>query len=98
MKVAATRKARRIAKEAVEAEKLETLPWEKIKVQVAFYFKDKRRRDQRNFESMLKATYDGLVDAGLVVDDDYEHMKHEESTFAVDKINPRIEILIERKD
>ncbi|MFA5378842.1 MAG: hypothetical protein WC455_24025 [Dehalococcoidia bacterium] len=63
---------------------------------LAFYCKDKRRRDEGNFQSMLKATYDGLVDSGLCDDDDSLHMHKCPPRFMVDKQHPRVELLIER--
>ena len=35
-----------------------------------FYFKDNRRRDKDNFDAMTKAVSDGMVDSGLLLDDD----------------------------
>lgn len=39
-------------------------------VVLTFYFKDKRRRDADNYQKMI---LDGLVAAGIIVDDDFEH-------------------------
>ena len=39
-------------------------------VQAAFWHKQTRRRDDVNHLAMLKPAYDGLVEAGLLVDDD----------------------------
>lgn len=36
--------------------------------------KDRRRRDAHNLYPMVKACVDGLVDAGVVPDDDTEHV------------------------
>jgi len=96
MKAAAAKKCRRLAKEAVEAEQLEDIPWEFAEVKPTYYHKDKRRRDEDNFQGMLKATYDGLVDAGLVSDDDSLHMHKHVPRFELDKANPRVELLVER--
>jgi Holliday junction resolvase RusA-like endonuclease len=97
MKAAAAKKSRKLAKEAVENENIETSPWTAVVVRSRFYCRTARRRDEDNYQGMLKATYDGIVDAGLVIDDDSEHMRKEPPEFKVDKINPRVEILIERK-
>ena len=43
---------------------------------------------------MLKAYYDGVVDAGLILDDNYNILTHGRPTFHTDKENPRVEITI----
>lgn len=95
-KAAAIKKYRRQAREAVEAEQIETAPWAEVKVDVAFHFPDRRRRDQDNAAASLKAVYDGVVDAGLVMDDDYKHMKRRAPVFLVDYDYPRVELTIAR--
>ena len=47
---------------------------DKARVDVTFIVPDKRRRDKTNFASAFKAGLDGLVDAGVIVDDSYEHI------------------------
>lgn len=93
-KAAATKKYRRIAKEAVEDEQISTGPWVKVRVKATFFHKDKRRRDSDNYSNSIKAAYDGIVDAELAVDDDHIHMKKDEPVFAVDKEFPRVELEI----
>lgn len=75
---------------------LEDIPWERVDVSVVFYYKTKRRRDEDNAMGSLKAAYDGIVDAGLVGDDDWEHMSRKIPEFRVDKTFPRVELLLER--
>jgi Holliday junction resolvase RusA-like endonuclease len=96
MKAAAAKKCRRLAKEAIEAEEVQTLPWEYVIVHANFYHSTKRRRDEDNYQGMLKAAYDGLVDAGLVADDDSKHMSKQPPRFLLDKDYPRVELFIER--
>ncbi len=50
-----------------------TEPFKKAEAHVTFIVPDKRRRDLDNALAMLKPVWDGLVDAGLLVDDDVEH-------------------------
>ena len=95
-KAGAIKKYRRLAREAVEAGGTETAPWDRVLVSAIFYYKDKRRRDQDNAMASLKAAYDGIVDAGLVIDDDYKHMKREYVDFALDANCPRVELTIAR--
>jgi hypothetical protein len=96
MKAAATKRYRRLAKEAVEAERVESGPWEYATVEAAFYYKDARRRDQDNAMASLKSAYDGIVDSGLVPDDDYKHMGRGMPKFDVDRKYPRVELTITR--
>lgn len=98
MKAAATKKYRRIAREAVEAEGIESAPWEMVDIRVAFFHSTNRKRDQDNAIGSLKAAYDGIVDSGLVEDDDYEHMRRMSPVFSVDKENPRVELTITRRE
>jgi Holliday junction resolvase RusA-like endonuclease len=42
---------------------------------VVFVVPDKRRRDLDNALASMKAAWDGLVDAGVLVDDDSKHLK-----------------------
>ena len=96
MKAAATKRYRRLAKEAVEAECIETTPWGKVTVKAVFYFSHARRRDPDNAMGSLKAAYDGIVDTGLVADDDYEHMERMPPIFRGDCNYPRVELTITR--
>ena len=95
-KAGAIKKYRKLAEEAVACTFIETSPWQKVEVKAHFYFKDKRRRDPDNATGSLKAAYDGIVDAGLVEDDDYEHMQREPPIFSIDCKDPRVELTITR--
>ncbi len=44
--------------------------WHEVTARATFHFPDKRRRDSDNLAALLKPVWDGLVDAGLLVDDD----------------------------
>jgi len=46
------------------------LQWHEVTARATFHFPDKRRRDTDNLAALLKPVWDGLVDAGLLVDDD----------------------------
>lgn len=98
MKAAAIKKLRRLTREAIEREQVETMPWSKVIVQVDFFHETKRRRDQDNAMGSLKAAYDGIVDSGLVADDDYEHMERGVPMFEIDTESPRVEITITRQE
>ncbi len=96
MKASATRKFRRVTKEAVQAEHVETLPWRKAHVAATLFHNTKRRRDQDDALGSLKAAYDGIVDAGVVPDDDPEHMERSMPLLKHDKLWPRVELTITR--
>lgn len=55
-----------------------------------------RRRDQGNAISSLKAYEDGVVDSGLVPDDDINHWRLQPPEFHIDKEYPRVMLRIER--
>lgn len=58
-----------------------------------YYFQDKRRRDADNYTP--KNILDGFTESGLIVDDDFNHIKMLSIQGGYDKNNPRVEILIE---
>lgn len=97
-KAAAVRRYRRRAREAVEAEHIETAPWPAMSVAAAFFWKTNRKRDEDNAMGSLKSAYDGIVDAGLVIDDDYKHMHRKIPTFSVDRNWPRVMLTIQREN
>lgn len=92
-KAAATKRYRRLAREAVEAQRIESGPWERATVQSRFFHKTRRRRDDVNHVAMLKSAYDGVVDAGLLADDDSEHLTTLPASFEIDRHRPRVEIV-----
>lgn len=95
-KAAATKRYRRAAKEAVESECIESAPWGRVEVASTFHHMTKRRHDDENSMVSIKPAYDGIVDAGLVEDDDSEHMRKLPPTFLIDKEDPRVELTITR--
>ena len=97
VKAGVTKKARRLAREAVEAEDVCTAPWAKVTATEAFFYKTNRNRDERNAVAMLKAYYDGVVDAGLILDDNHNILTHGQPSFYTEKENPRVEITITKE-
>ena len=96
-RAAATRKYRRTAGLTALAAAGCRLNWNRAVAQATFYWPDRQRRDIRNAEASLKAAYDGIVDAGVIVDDRAEVLEHEATAFWVDPARPRVEIRIMRK-
>jgi Holliday junction resolvase RusA-like endonuclease len=43
--------------------------WEKATAQATFYYRIRRNRDQDNLAAMLKAVWDGIAGAGLIIND-----------------------------
>lgn len=64
---------------------------------MTFFHKQGRRRDDVNFAAMMKPAYDGVVVAGLLVDDDSKHLTTLPVKFEIDKANPRVELFFERQ-
>ena len=59
-----------------------------------FYVDSKRRYDLDNLNASLKPLWDGVVDAGILVDDSSEHLRHGESKVVVGserKVEVRLE-------
>jgi crossover junction endodeoxyribonuclease RusA len=59
---------------------------------MAFYYPDRRKRDDDNSEAGCKAYRDGIADALGV--DDASLRKVQLSRFEVDRLNPRLEITL----
>lgn len=59
---------------------------------VVWYTKTKRRPDADNALAMLKPTFDGLADAGVLAND--RNLAHNPIRFEVDRSNPRVEVTI----
>jgi len=83
-----------LAKQAM-AEVRDT-PWEPASVLFAFYWPDKRRRDEINYMQMMKGAVDGIVDAGLIAGDDWQRLQCRGAISQVDRENPRVELLFSK--
>ena len=66
--------------------------WRTANAQVTFYAPDRRRRDRDGVLTSLKAAFDGIADAGVIVDD--SGFIHHPVLMEYDPANPRIEIRI----
>ncbi len=97
-KAAAAKRYRRLARQATEENNVATAPWQLASIKAHFYHKTSRRRDDVNSMQSLKSAYDGIVDAGLLVDDDSEHLKTLTPEFHKDTVFPRVELIITRMD
>lgn len=70
-------------------------PIKKAKLIYTFFFKENRRHDPTNVQGCVKWLEDGLVYAGVLEDDTFDHVKNEVEKGGIDKKNPRVEIDIE---
>jgi len=52
-----------------------SFPFAKARLDLTFVFPQKRRRDRDNMLSQAKPGIDAIVDAGLLLDDDSEHLE-----------------------
>lgn len=81
----------------VETEGYTDMKIDKCRMTMMFFFPTRHRHDADNYTP--KWILDGLTESGLLVDDDFDHLKS--ITLASgghDKANPRVEILIEILD
>ena len=62
-----------------------TFPWEKSELRLTIIVAQKRRRDTDNWLGRAKPGIDALKLAGLIVDDDVEHLTIAKPVFVVDK-------------
>lgn len=96
-KAKATKKQRAQARTAVEECGVETGPWSHASVSMIAYHKTVRRRDVANYWGALKGAIDGVVDGGLLVDDDSRHLHYGGARFEIDRDSPqRIELTFTR--
>ena len=96
-RAAAAKRYKRLALLATE-EAANGMTWERATILARFYHKTKRRRDDVNHLAMLKSAFDGVVMAGLLPDDDREHLRTIGAEFYIDKKNPRVELVFTRED
>jgi Holliday junction resolvase RusA-like endonuclease len=92
-----TARYRKLAKARALEQSVESAPWERVAVSATFFHRQRRKRDDVNFLGSLKAAYDGIVDSGLLVDDDHEHLTTLGANFEIDKEHPRVELRVERQ-
>lgn len=72
--------------------------WDAATIVYRFYFPDRLRRDAANAIQATKPAIDGVVDAGLIPDDDWTHLQIAGVECAVDKGAPRVELVFRRTD
>jgi Holliday junction resolvase RusA-like endonuclease len=66
-----------------------------VAVRFALFFRRAARRDLDNCVAACKPILDGLVDVGCIEDDSSRIVRSIELSVAVDKANPRVEILLQ---
>lgn len=69
---------------------------EECEIDQVVYYPNNRRHDADN--SVPKFILDGLVESGMIVDDDSEHIKKLTLSCKTDSIRPRTELRITRLD
>ena len=70
--------------------------WKEATCAVHWYARTNRKRDADNCLASLKATFDGLVDAGLLQDD--SDLTHLPMRMFTDARNPRVELQLKRQE
>lgn len=71
-------------------------PFEKVAVDITYYFPTKHRRDPDNYSG--KFIMDSLTNNGIICDDSFDEVKELNLSGEYDKDNPRTEIVIKRLD
>lgn len=89
-----TREIRQTTQTLAKAEKLSPVASQAV-VTTTWYVPDNRIRDVGAPTPTTKAAIDGLVDAGILIADDWRHIPEERYRIALDRTHPRIEITIE---
>lgn len=92
----ATKAARDLARETVEAYCPRPFRWEVARINLRFLWPDETRRDTLNAAQSCKPYIDGLADAGLIVGDHWRALKVGDIASDLDRANPRVEIIVER--
>ncbi|MDQ0062363.1 RusA family crossover junction endodeoxyribonuclease [Paenibacillus harenae] len=70
-------------------------PVECVNMTYEFHFPDKRRRDPDNYAASAKMLQDGLVKAGVLVDDNFEYVRELRITKGENSKHPFIIITLE---
>lgn len=68
-------------------------PFLRAKLTLTFVFPQQRRRDAYNLLARFKPGLDAVVDAGLILDDDVEHLVIEPLVIEVDKARAPLTII-----
>jgi Holliday junction resolvase RusA-like endonuclease len=69
------------------------LPLKRVIAEVTFVFKQQRRRDLDNWSGRLKGYWDGIVQAGIVADDNSEIITSLSVKFEIDKARAPLTII-----
>jgi hypothetical protein len=69
--------------------------WSRARLTIKFFWPDYRRRDPYNAAAALKGAIDGVVDAGLIVDDNWTVLEAGPMECSVDNDDPRVEFHFE---
>ncbi len=96
MKASSIKRHRKIAREAIRDAEIETMPWGCVSVDVRIFYRTNRTRDEDNAMGSLKSYYDGIVDSGLVADDDKSNMVRTIPELLLDDKSPRVEMTLMR--
>jgi len=67
-------------------------PWNRAEMWYTFHMPDAIRRDVANMIQQTKPYIDGIIDAGLIVDDSWQHLRIAGVDVVVDRTRPRVEL------
>lgn len=74
------------------------IPWARATITYRFYAPDRRGRDRDNYCAIMKPAVDGIVNGGLLTDDNWGVLTPgTEPMSELDRERPRVEIIIEKR-
>jgi crossover junction endodeoxyribonuclease RusA len=93
------RRTRDLKRDALVVARAARVPrMDRIRVVGVVHPPDRRRRDPHNLYPTLKAYIDGIVKAGVIVDDDSEHLVGVEMVMGAPSRPMRLSVMIYRVD
>ncbi len=95
-KSTATKQLRELAQALVTQKGRGREQWRRACVHYRFYVPDNRRRDTANMIQATKPAIDGLVDAGLIKDDCWQHLSIGKVSVEIDRNNPRVVLRVNK--
>lgn len=79
-------------KDAMSRSGINSFPWARATVTPVFYHRERRNRDQDNATGSLKAAFDALADAGVIVND--TGLQQMPPVFEIDGRDARVVLIV----
>jgi hypothetical protein len=88
--------ARLVALDARNRSGIQTFPWEAVRVRYEYVSPIRRFPDPDNAIAACKPILDGIVSAGVIVNDDRAHVSLEEPRFRVERGRRFVDVVVSR--